>query len=415
MKIFFDRIQGEKKPEKGLQAAIPRGKILALGIKSLYVTFYLWPVQGFFEGVRSGLCGPGASPVFALYIKILRRKSMREIYKKAKERMRGTCRLCPVCNGRACAGEVPGMGGLGTGRSFMANIEALTAYKLNMHCIHQAKTPDTSVDILGENLSFPVIAAPIGGVALNMGGQVTEAFYIDSLVDGCLAQGILPTCGDGVGPVIHEAGFATIKRSGGKTIPFIKPWESTELWEKFDKACAAGARIVGMDVDACGLISLALQGRPVSPKAPEELLEIIFRLSLPFIVKGVMTEKDALAAIEAGASAIVVSNHGGRVLDHTPGTAQVLPGIVKAVEGRAVVLVDGGVRTGVDILKMLALGADAVMIGRPLTVAAIGGGQSGVERFLTLLQQEFAQAMVLTGCVRVQDIGPQVLFKDKTP
>ncbi len=87
---------------------------------------------------------------------------------------------------------------------------------------------------------------------------------------------------------------------------------------------------------------------------------------LPFIIKGIMTVDDALMAVESGASAIIVSNHGGRVLDYTPGTCEVLPDIAKSVKGKITILVDGGVRTGVDVVKMLGLGADAVLMGRPL-------------------------------------------------
>jgi 4-hydroxymandelate oxidase len=91
-----------------------------------------------------------------------------------------------------------------------------------------------------------------------------------------------------------------------------------------------------------------------------------------------MCVEDAVAALNAGADAIVVSNHGGRILDHTPGTADILPEIVSAVKGKALILVDGGLRTGYDVLKMLALGADGVLIGRDIIRAAVGGGKEGV-------------------------------------
>ena len=107
----------------------------------------------------------------------------------------------------------------------------------------------------------------------------------------------------------------------------------------------------------------------------------------------------------------MVSNHGGRILDHCPGTAEVLPRIADAVRGRMTVLVDGAVRTGVDVLKMLALGADAVLIGRPVSVAAIGGGLEGVRDYFGNIRQQFCQAMLLTGVGRVSDISSEILYQ----
>lgn len=130
-----------------------------------------------------------------------------------------------------------------------------------------------------------------------------------------------------------------------------------------------GCPVIGVDVDAAGLITLRRQGRPVSPKSPEDLADMAARVhgaGCKFMIKGVMTEDEARIAADAGVDAIVVSNHGGRVLDHTPGTAEVLPEIVKAVRGRVDVLADGGIRDGVDILKMLALGAQAGTCRPPL-------------------------------------------------
>ena len=120
-----------------------------------------------------------------------------------------------------------------------------------------------------------------------------------------------------------------------------------------------------------------------------------------------MCVEDALAAREAGAAAIVVSNHGGRVLDHTPGTAEVLPEIARAVRHDLVVLADGGVRRGVDVVKMLALGAHAVLVGRPLAIGAMGGGAEGVRLTLEQIRNELKVAMILTGCATASaEIGP---------
>lgn len=333
---------------------------------------------------------------------------MKEVRKRARELMEGYCRVCPVCNGKACAGEVPGMGGLGTGSSFMNNVAALAAMRFNMRLVHGAESPDTSLSLLGYDLAMPVLAAPIGGVSFNMGGKISENDYVDAVLGGCVDKGVVGCVGDGVPPFIIDAALGGVKEIGG--IPFIKPWEDKELFEKLDRAAAAGAKVIGMDIDAAGLVTLRLMGRPVGPKTLDKLKDIIAHVPVKFVLKGVMTPDDAKKAVDAGAAGIVVSNHGGRVLDHTPGTAEVLAGVAAAVKGQLAILVDGGVRTGGDVLKMLALGADAVLIGRPVAMAALGGGREGVAKYLEQVRGELVQSMILTGCATLAEAGPQILF-----
>ena len=341
---------------------------------------------------------------------------MNTIKQLARERMKGHCRVCPVCDGRACSGEVPGMGGLGTGSSFRANIEALSRVKLAMRCLHTAAQPDTSTEVLGLKLALPVMAAPIGGVAFNMGdasqNPVDEAAYAEAVICGSKEAGIIGCGGDGVGAIIPDSAFAAIRKAEGWGIPYIKPWEGDFLWDRLESAAATGCPVVGMDVDAAGLVTLRLQGRPVAPKSPAELAEIakfVHDRGAKFMIKGVMTAADARIAIEAGVDAIVVSNHGGRVLDGTPGGADVLPGIVDAVAGSIPVLVDGGIRSGTDVLKCLALGAKAVLIGRPFSVAAVGGQTEGVTKYVAQIKGQLTSAMALTGCADVASISRDIL------
>ncbi|WP_415713319.1 alpha-hydroxy-acid oxidizing protein [Maridesulfovibrio sp.] len=336
---------------------------------------------------------------------------MKEVRNNARELMKGYCKVCPVCNGKACVGEVPGMGGLGTASSFKNNVKALEALKLNMRTIHEFSEPDTSVNVMGIDLDIPVIAAPIGGVEFNMGGKVSEIDYVTNKLKACKEKGIIGCTGDGVPPFIYESGFAAIKEVGGHGIPFIKPWGEEELNEKLQKAQETGCKIIGMDIDAAGLITLKKMGRPVTPKSIRKLREIIESVDADFILKGIMTPDEARMAIDAGAKGIVVSNHGGRVLDSCPGTAEVLFEISRAVAGQCSVMVDGGVRTGIDVLKMLALGANAVMIGRPFSIATMGGLQEGVEKHIDQLKSELTAAMVLTGTEKASFVDIKVLYR----
>jgi 4-hydroxymandelate oxidase len=130
---------------------------------------------------------------------------------------------------------------------------------------------------------------------------------------------------------------------------------------------------------------------------------------LPIVLKGIMTGEDATLAVEHGAAGLVVSNHGGRQLDGTLGTLDVLPEIVDAVAGRAEVYLDGGVRRGTDVLKALALGARAVLVGRPVLYGLAIGGAAGVKAVLEHLRMELDRALALVGRPRVADLGRTVV------
>lgn len=334
----------------------------------------------------------------------------------ARERMKGFCRVCPACNGRACTGEVPGMGGLGTGASFQNNFDALAAVKLNMTALHDVKVPDTSTTVMGIKLAAPVMAAPIGGVCFNMIKDVAAGYgeeeYVEAVLGGSEAAGTLGCTGDGVPPFIIDAAVKGLQAHSG--IPFIKPWEGKELYEKLDRVMDCNPAAVGMDIDAAGLVTLRKMGRPVTPMTAAELTQVVEHVHLrgfKFIVKGIMTPADAEKAIAAGCDGIVVSNHGGRILDHCPGVAEVLPRIASVVRGRAAIIADGAVRTGVDVLKLLALGADAVFIGRPVSVAAVGGQTEGVKTYLSTITSQLYAAMLLTGCGTVRDITSDVIYQ----
>ncbi|GLZ84005.1 alpha-hydroxy-acid oxidizing enzyme [Metapseudomonas resinovorans] len=159
--------------------------------------------------------------------------------------------------------------------------------------------------------------------------------------------------------------------------------------------------------------SSPLFGSPLLASAPTwkdlEWLQSLTRL--PVLVKGVMNPRDAVRAVEQGVAGIVVSNHGGRTLDSLPATLDVLPAIAQAVQGRVPLLLDGGVRRGTDIFKALALGASAVMIGRPYVHGLAVAGASGVAHVLHLLRTELEVAMALTGCARLTDIDASLIWR----
>ena len=166
----------------------------------------------------------------------------------------------------------------------------------------------------------------------------------------------------------------------------------------------AGAKMVAMDIDAAGLPFLKNLNPPAGSKTVEQLSEIVNAAGIPFIVKGIMTVAGAKKAFDAGASAIIVSNHGGRVLDQTPATAEVLERIVEWNQGRMKIFVDGGIRSGVDVFKALALGADAVIIARPFVTAVYGGAEEGVKSYIDKIGTELEDTMKMCGVTSLKEI-----------
>ncbi|MBA4394582.1 MAG: alpha-hydroxy-acid oxidizing enzyme [Desulfobacca sp.] len=337
---------------------------------------------------------------------------LKEVRQQAKQRFKSVCRVCRECNGVACAGEFPGIGATGSGRSFINSYQALAALRLKMRVVHKVHDPDTSLTLWGRSFAMPILGAAVAGAKMNFQGIVSEEELASAFILGARQAGTLSMTGDGPDPDLYATGLHVIRAAGGQGIPITKPRDQASLIRHMQEAEEAGCPAVGIDVDAAGILPMRAAGHPVGPKSMDQLGELVKSISLPLILKGIMCVEDALAARQAGVAAIVVSNHGGRVLDDTPGTAEVLPEIARAVGDDLVVLADGGIRRGVDVLKMLALGAQAVLVGRPLAIGAIGAGAAGVSLTLEQMHQELKAAMIYTGCANLEEIGAEVLWKN---
>ena len=250
----------------------------------------------------------------------------------------------------------------------------------------------------------------MGATKLHYGEKYDDQAYNSILVPACAQAGIAAFTGDGTDPAVFTAAARAIGASGGKGIPTVKPWDRNTLFSKLDEAKAAGAQVIAMDIDAAGLPFLKGLQPPAGSKTVAELREIVEYAEVPFLIKGVMTVKGARKALEAGAAGIVVSNHGGRVLDGVPATAEVLPAIADAVRDQMVILVDGGIRSGVDVCKALALGADAVLLARPYVTAVYGGGAEGVALLTQKLKGELEDTMAMCGVHSLKEITREILF-----
>jgi len=339
-----------------------------------------------------------------------------EVRNRAREMMMPRCYVCPECNGRGpCIGQVPGFGGMGANRGFQANYDSLAAVQLNSRVVHGVHVPDTSIDFFGTKISMPVVAAPTGGTTYNMGGKLTEEEFVTAICEGCSKAGTLGAVADGIGdPLpVFEKRLDTLKRLGYKAIVGLKPRLNKDIIERMRLAEKAGVVALTIDLDSAGRAARATKGQTVEPKTLEQLKELVKASRLPLLFKGIMTPDEAELCIQAGAAGIVVSNHGGRTLADTPGTAAVLPQIADVVKGRCYIMVDGTVARGTDVEKYLALGAQCTLAGRHFVRAAHGGLADGVKLFANRLQSELAVAMTLTGAQRVTDINRKMIVIPK--
>ncbi|MFX0113959.1 MAG: alpha-hydroxy-acid oxidizing protein [Candidatus Hodarchaeota archaeon] len=345
--------------------------------------------------------------------------SLEEVRAEARNKLKGICGVYRICDGdpaRICQGQSYGrplgIGGIGSGASFANNVKALAKLDLKMRLVGFLDDPDTSYDFFGKSLSMPIMGASVTGVN-SFGGEevISEADFCQATVLGCKEAGTLGWRGDTY-TYSEEVtpGMDAIQEAAGWGVKIFKPRAQDVLLRLLKRAEGIGMVAVGTDIDGRGSSIMRRFKQPVFAKSVDDLKELASTTSLPFIVKGVMAVEDAEAAVDAGASAIVVSNHGGRVLDHTPGTAEVLPEIARAVKGKIRVIVDGGVRTGYDVLKMLALGAEAVLVGRDIIRAAVGGGAEGVRLQMEYLREMLKKAMLMTNCSSLNEITPEILW-----
>jgi L-lactate dehydrogenase (cytochrome) len=337
-------------------------------------------------------------------------------------------------------------GGAEDERTMHANEEAFAELSFSPRMATGTTDPSISVGLFGEQLSLPVILAPCGLIRLiHPDGGIGVA-------RAAASQGTISVLSTVAGSPLEEVAAST----SGPTWFQLYASDRSGAGELVDRAAAAGYKALVVTVDtpvlgrrerdvrngvqpplrisAAGAVRLGPQiltrpgwtwriyrsglrldsfgGGPsvvsttsiASPLRWSDVEWIRERWSGPLLVKGLLTASDAERAVAGGADGIIISNHGGRQLEGAPATLRVLPEVVAAVGDRTVVLVDGGVRRGSDVVKALALGARAVLIGRPYLYGLAAGGEAGVEQILRVLRDEMTRTLSLMGCAGVEEL-----------
>jgi isopentenyl diphosphate isomerase/L-lactate dehydrogenase-like FMN-dependent dehydrogenase len=312
--------------------------------------------------------------------------------------------------------------GAGTELTLRANREAFSRWVIRPRPMSGVTDPKANTEILGIPLSVPVLTAPFGGDALFApDGQLAVA----RANAACGIASIVPEVGSFSYEQVAAAAPAAAR------IAQLHPYDSFDAVAARVKAAGYEALCVTVDCPVVGFrarnrmarfrpdpaiwsgnvvhdgspnIASTFGARVVPPWTWDNLAEATARHGMPWIAKGILTTEAAEAALTAGASAILVSNHGGRQVDPSPASLDVLPEIVAAVSGQVPVLLDSGVRTGADVFLALALGASAVVIGRLAAYGLAAAGEHGVRRTIELLTQELRILMTLAGIPDVSSL-----------
>ena len=301
-------------------------------------------------------------------------------------------------------------GGAGDEWTVHENRRAFDDWAIRPRMLTATYPPDPSTSILGADVSFPVLVAPWAYQRLaHPDGELATA-------RAAARAGTIMAVSSTAVDDLEDVARATDAVKWWQLYLFTDRGRSTEM---LARVLAAGYSAVCFTVDfpVGGLrhrdtrsgfdMPVGLPGVDLvfEPNISWDDLEWIReRAPLPLLVKGIMTGEDARIAVDRGADGIVVSNHGGRQLDGVAAGITVLREVVEAVEGRIPVLVDGGIRRGTDVLKALALGASAVMVGRPICWGLAAAGEEGVFDVLSILRTEFENAMSLAGAGAVEDL-----------
>lgn len=296
------------------------------------------------------------------------------------------------------------------------NRDAYAKIRLSPRMLNDVSRIDTRVRLFGHELAHPILLAPVAALSIaHPEGEVATARGASAAKAGMVLSSYTSMRVEEIAPVAPT--------------PF---WFQLYMQERsltrdlISRVVAAGCTAICITVDTptlgardrmarSGFEYPELPYRSVQPGENactwDDVAWIRKAVKVPVILKGILHPDDAERAIEAGASGIVVSNHGGRNLDTTPATIEVLPRVADRVAGRVPVLVDGGIRRGTDVLKALALGAQAVMIGRPYVYGLAVGGAAGVTAVVEILRRELEQAMALTGLPSVDRIDRSAIWE----
>ena len=295
------------------------------------------------------------------------------------------------------------MEGVETGFVLENNRRIFQQYVFRQQCI-DAKEATTECSILGVNLSAPIIMS-----ALTMPIPAIRKDGLMEVAQGLKEAGSLMWTGT---PIPKD--LKAIAQTGVPLASTVKPFKDRKIvYQALDEIQEAGVNWAGIEIDVGWGTKIRDQAMvsDCEPLSFKELQEIRKRVSIPFIMKGVLSREDAIRAGDAGADGIVVSNHGAHTLDYLPHPLQVMDEIMEAVKGKIVVIADGGFRRGSDVLKGLAFGASLIGLGRPILYALAADGKEGVRDLVLQMTAELKRIMGMVNTPDLNSVNRRVLIE----
>jgi isopentenyl diphosphate isomerase/L-lactate dehydrogenase-like FMN-dependent dehydrogenase len=293
--------------------------------------------------------------------------------------------------------------GTETGYTRFTNDQVFKTVALKLRTI-DAVPAATRIRLFGHELSTPIIAGAMSRPAWKMENCLRV------WANGMREAGSMMGAG-----IVSSEDFAEIMKIGAPTYRISKPFRDRDkMVAVLKEAEVLGAVAVGTDIDfALGQKAgdRVFHGTEMAPLSLEELADLRKETKLPFIIKGILHEDDAEKALKIGADAIVISNHRGVVLDYCAHALEVLPLIREVVGQEMTILADSGFMRGSDVLKALAMGADGVLVGQAILLAAIANGETGVRDMIMEMTGQLQRAMTLTGCPDLKSVDKSILVR----
>lgn len=300
-----------------------------------------------------------------------------------------------------------------TKATFHRNPRAFRQYLFRQKIFHDVSEPDISIELFGRTLPIPAITAPVGSFSL-IGPDVER-----EVAEGSERAGAMMFTSQAA--KFDPKGWRSAARSPLVFMAYMNRGKE-EVSEYAKTAEDLGFAAVGITMDTVKPVKIGdevpLSTKDGKPRrghksTPRDIEWMKQQVRLPVVVKGIMGADDARVAVDSGADALVVSNHGGRILDFNRSALEALPEVVDAAAGKVPVLLDSGIRSGGDIVKAMALGARAVLTGRPIAWGVGAFGAHGVERVFAIFAEEMQRALTMTGVARVREITSGILFREE--